>query len=66
MKEQTKAELRLVFGQVDLDEIKQEVKKKISDSLQGVTNPEEAFKIKLFLDAVDEVILQIEQIADQN
>ena len=66
MKEQTKAELRLVLGQVDLDEIKQEVKKKISDSLQGAMNPEEAFKIKLFLDAVDEVILQIEQIADQN
>lgn len=63
MQEHTRTGLRRVLEQVDIEEIAQDVKRKIQDDLQGVKSPDEAFMCKLRLDAVDELILQLKQYA---
>lgn len=62
--EYTKQAMRRIVAEVDLDSVGQLVKDKVMEELQGVTSPQEAFQLKLRLDAVDEVILQMRQMAE--
>lgn len=46
-------------------DIVQELKNDISARLQGVNTPEEAFQLKLEMNAVDSLFLRLSQIADK-
>lgn len=64
--EYAKEALKRICAEFDLDIIGAGVKSNLLETLQGAENPEAAFKIKMRLDATDEIILEMKRIAGVN
>lgn len=59
-------ELELLLGVIDIREVKQSIRNGILERLQQATTPEEAFKVKLSLDVMDEFFLWIQHKSQPN